>query len=536
MSADSIRNDAEAGEAVVEPSLLRRAGKVIDDHINPIVVKELRQAVRGRFLVVVMVLFLVVAMVVVGVTLLNMDPLSGGTAYGRGVFLGLYSIMLFTCVVLIPTFVGVRMAVERSGENLDLLYVTPLTSGAIIRGKAFSAMVLAVLVFSICLPFLTLTYLMRGIDLPTIAVMMGIAVLAVVAAVFYAILMASIPGSRGLKALLGLMGLGGLSWLFGIIVMVVGDSIFMGRGMWFDTWEFWGAVGTMTGLTVLSTGLMGACAQACIMPASANRALSIRLWITGAWVFGLIAALAWAVETGDRDVLLGWMIPALVLLSVALLGAISERETTGPRLARSIPANPLGRVMAFLFFSGAGGGVIWCLLLMAATIVLSMAAGTMLPGHAGRISDFSIGMLVLIGIGLYMVSYALTAGIIRRSLLARWVRPGQTWAVALGLFSAAMVVPVLLILLVIRAPMNSLDDRMGLFLLTPMTLYDSPYRSLGLTVSAIWAGIALMLSLPWIGRQFRDFRTLKRPARPPARAEVLHAESAEQSGGGEVDG
>ena len=73
-----------------------------------------------------------------------------------------------TCLGFVPLYAGVRLSLERNDANIDLLFVTTITPGAIIRGKYLTAMALTLLIFSACMPFITFTYLLRGIDLPTI--------------------------------------------------------------------------------------------------------------------------------------------------------------------------------------------------------------------------------------------------------------------------------------------------------------------------------------------------------------------------------
>src|SRR5262249_24721096 len=144
----------------------------LDDSLNPIVVKELRQAVQSRFVVVALLLFLSLQLLILGLYLVfgygarsaDMESVNAG----REGFLVLQGVLLGTCLLFIPLYAGVRLAAERSDTNVDLLFVTALKPRAIVRGKLFSAVVLVLLIFSACAPFMTFTYLLRGIDMPTI--------------------------------------------------------------------------------------------------------------------------------------------------------------------------------------------------------------------------------------------------------------------------------------------------------------------------------------------------------------------------------
>src|SRR5262245_27481807 len=79
----------------------------IDDKINPIVVKELRQAVQSKFVVITLLLFLILQLLIVGIFLVVESGSRGmigsmeGQA-GRQLFGILQTIMLATCMLFIP--------------------------------------------------------------------------------------------------------------------------------------------------------------------------------------------------------------------------------------------------------------------------------------------------------------------------------------------------------------------------------------------------------------------------------------------------
>src|SRR6185295_17316331 len=76
---------------------------------------------------------------------------------------------------------------------------------AIISGKIFAALMITVLIFSACMPFMVFTYWLRGIDLPSIFVMFSF--LVVVVAVHLATFIASFGVNRVFKILLGVAAL-----------------------------------------------------------------------------------------------------------------------------------------------------------------------------------------------------------------------------------------------------------------------------------------------------------------------------------------
>jgi hypothetical protein len=140
----------------------------IDDKLNPILVKDLRQSVRNNMVVAVLILFLGVDLLIVGITLLAIQGRQPGNRLGGGMFQVLLSILQLTCIFFVPLYAGSRMSAERNAPDNELMFATGLTSGAVIWGKFLSATALTLLIFSACMPFMFMTYTMRGIDLLTI--------------------------------------------------------------------------------------------------------------------------------------------------------------------------------------------------------------------------------------------------------------------------------------------------------------------------------------------------------------------------------
>ena len=75
------------------------------ERVNPIVVKEFRQAVQSRLVVVILTLFLLVNLAVVGGYLLTLA--GGGHQRDRraGGLRGLLGVLLFTCGLFVPLYV-----------------------------------------------------------------------------------------------------------------------------------------------------------------------------------------------------------------------------------------------------------------------------------------------------------------------------------------------------------------------------------------------------------------------------------------------
>ena len=130
--------------------------------INPIAVKEFRQAVRSNLVVAILAIFLLVNLAVIGGYLLMSPDAATSKTAGREVFVGLAGVLFFTCLSFVPLYTAVRLSLERNDAGMDLLYVTTIRPGAVIRGKYLAAMALTLLICSACLPFLVFTYFSAG--------------------------------------------------------------------------------------------------------------------------------------------------------------------------------------------------------------------------------------------------------------------------------------------------------------------------------------------------------------------------------------
>jgi hypothetical protein len=142
----------------------------VDDRLNPIVVKELRQAVRHHGALGLIGVFLVAQLVMLAVAIGFSDGRE--VQMGREIF-SLFSHALTGALVLgVPLYAGARLLGECVGEQFDEFRLPGLSFARIFWGKTLSALVLDALVLSVMGPFAYACTLMRGIDLPTIALVM----------------------------------------------------------------------------------------------------------------------------------------------------------------------------------------------------------------------------------------------------------------------------------------------------------------------------------------------------------------------------
>jgi hypothetical protein len=268
----------------------------VDDWLNPIVVKELRQAVKSRIVVGILILFLGLQVVMLGYGVLvrsAQQEFASDWNAGRSVFLTQQMILLWAVMVFVPAYATIRMANERADQNVDLMLVSTMKPTSIIWGKFAAAFALGLLVFSSCAPFMTFSYLLRGIDIPTILLVLGCDLLALIFGALAGLLLAAIPGPRVFKFAVCFVG-------FVLLVVACSYTSMMTWGM-----IQVGRVGDLllenlaaTSLIVLVvltiSGLFAIYAVALIKPSSANRMFAVRVYLAAVVVVVVSSVLVFA--------------------------------------------------------------------------------------------------------------------------------------------------------------------------------------------------------------------------------------------------
>ena len=473
----------------------------MNDRLNPIVVKELRQAVQGKFLIVVVICFLCIQLLTMGIFLITDESISESFDAGLKIFRVLLWNLLATCVLFVPAYTGFRLISERADANVDLLFITTLRPRSIIWGKFLAAIILTVLLYSACMPFMTFTYLLRGIDLPSIFILLVFNFVVVAVGIQCAILIGCIPANRGLKVILGVV------WLVIVFVglnIITLFSMFLldfGIGSQLDSWKFWRGALAVLASGIALIGIFALLSIALISPLSTNRALPVRIFVTATWLLTGGGAAIWSIGVNDFAPIMVWATLQIFLHSIGLFIAVSERESLGQRVHRTIPRRWVIRPLAFLFYSGAAGGVAWSSIIIALTVLSAVEWLIVFPHMETGDEMLRLGPLAVLG--LYTFSYVLAASLIRRNFLSDRITGAYTWMIALVLLGiTTAIIPLILFFFYGKWEENWLvASPLGSFLFTESEVV--PFSLIIASFCAVFIGV---LSLPWFVRQFNDFR------------------------------
>lgn len=493
--------------------------------LNPVVVKELRQAVRswavtGMLLLFLAVLFFTMLGMLVGSSVMAGGPLAGVSggrqALGRDIVQVFLPILTLMSLLFIPLYVAVRLAAERSEHNVDLLYITTLSPARIIRGKLMCGIYLTVLFFSVCLPFLVFTNLLRGVDLPTIFIALSAVFLADVLAIQAAIFLACLPATRGFKILIALPVIG-----FGIscVVGLTGMSFFMlqsGVGSRLGSWSFWGDALTAVLLGGLTFGLLHVASIAMISPASSNRTMPVRVYITASWFIGGATALGWFIVKGWIDPIEAWMAITMVFVVLMLLLGVSEGDERSVRVARAIPTHPARRWIAFFFYNGSAGGLAWATLLGAVTLGFMWLLSewfndrSITPATVVMPLDFLQSSTAVFA---YTLAYCLAGLFLHRRFFPQ---RGPMMAGLLAMLVPALwaVLPNLALFFMNKLTWDTLQQRQLGSVFNVFALKDTAHLSHHLAFSLCFALLMAAVNVPWFLKQVRAFKTYVRPENP----------------------
>ncbi len=512
----------------------------IGDRINPVTVKELRQMVRSRLVAAGLIGQLAFQLIGVMIVLLSSrEKLQSGSALLEGglggtVFNTVFFVLSLVLLLCVPAYAGVRMGAERSGEHLDLQYTTALRPRQFADGKVAAAAILILLFVSAALPFLALSYLLRGLDVLQAMLATAMLVLVSVCCVYEALFLATAATSRAFRVIILLFALGFHFSLLGMVNTAGMAMVSFGEAVSLTTWSDAALPATILGCAATLCLLLRAAVVALITPPSANRAAPLRRCITGLWfVWGVIAFVAaWVRE--DLNFVLVWALLGVIAAAGFAVVATSYPPGYSRRVLGEVADAAGKRARQFLFFSGAENGMVWALFLGLASVAAAAFAETAAPDSwRPPAGDDVAAAWQLAGFFCYLTAYVWTVRAVWRAGLAKWVTYRLAGVFAAGLALLGWVLPALVAL---GRGRGSAAWRFG----NPFFMFsDDAEGALALLPAAgVFAALALAANLPGLFAATRQFAGIGRRAAsvPPADAAAEAAKVAPTlRGGGEAD-
>ncbi len=350
------------------------------DRLNPILVKESRQALKSRQFAVTFSFLLVLALGWTFFAVALHTPAIYYAPLGKYVLAGYFWILLFPLVVIVPFSAFRSLAMEREDGTYELLTITSLQAHKIVSGKLGSAILQMTVYLSALAPCIAFTYLLRGVDLGFILIAIFGAFMVSVLFSAIGLVTATLANARHLQVILSVVLILGLAIAFIWIGIVAMGVMFGGFVVSVADPAVLDSIGCFATAWACAVALAYLAAAAQVQFLSDNRSTPLRI----AMVVSTLCMIGWATWYGARwddlqdaaeaILVLGWM-----FWSVMGAFMVGERPDLSPRVRRNLPKTFLGRVCLTWFQPGPGSGYFFALtnMLMCAFIAvgLSLSAG-----------------------------------------------------------------------------------------------------------------------------------------------------------------
>jgi hypothetical protein len=341
--------------AIIEANLAR-AG----DWLNPILVKETRQALKSWQFTWAFLLLLVACWVVTIGGVAVIGPSIYYAAGGGEMLLWYWGILAFLLIVVVPYSAFRSLAAEREDNTYELLSITTLRPRQIISGKLASSVVQMAVFFSAIMPCLAFTYLLRGVDIVTIALLLIYTFFGSLGLSMLGLTLATASKQRYGQIILSVGFVGLLLGAFQIAVLMATSFVQAGYVL-IGTEEFWIGHAAVANLYITTFALAYFAAAGMITFATENRSTPLRI-VTLIQQASWIGWMGWAwIETkgGSVEAVAAFALVAGVYWFV--MGAIMNGEAPemSRRVKRSLPQTTLGRVFFTWLNPGSGSGLMF---------------------------------------------------------------------------------------------------------------------------------------------------------------------------------
>ncbi len=413
--------------------LLDRSG----EYVNPILVKETRQALKSQQFLITFALVLATAWLwsLTGLAIAGRE--AAYAFQGPMLFTGYYVILAFPLLVIVPFQAFRSLAIEQEDRTYELLWISTLSPRQIVLGKLASAAVQIAIYVSAVAPCLAFTYLLRGIAFPTILFMVLYLVLASLGLAMAGILFGTLSSERHWGVVLSVVAVVGLIivfWTLLVSLMQMAEELDDYDQAMSQPWFWITHLALLTGyVSYFALGLFGAVAQ--ITFASDNRATPLRVVMVvqhvafAAW---MAFAVFWNLDDGQGQPMgydLLWPFYTFIAWTAVhwwVMGALMTGEfpLLSYRVRRGLPQSFLGRMFLTAFTPGPGtgyllavGGMISACLLAAVGASALVAVAPHVAANAGL--DFPTAIAATgAALTAYLTIY-LGAGLLLIRLLSR---------------------------------------------------------------------------------------------------------------------
>lgn len=358
--------------------------EILGERLNPILVKETRQALKSKQFVVTFGLVLLVAWLwsFLGLATTSQDIFYG--TFGPTLFSGYYLIVSFPLTIIVPFGAFRSLATEQEDLTYELLSITELKPRQVIGGKLASAMVQMLVYLSALAPCLAFTYMLRGIDFPTILFILSCTVLVSLGLSMIGLMVGTLTTEKHWQVVLSVVLIVGLLIACYTVNALTATLLFWGGSPDFLAAETWQVLGIILTAFFSYFALVFFAAVAQITFAADNRSTRLRIVIVAQHLLflGWMAWFCFAHVPNHEEVLYAVFI--VLGFHWYIMGTLMTGEwpELSPRVKRGLPRSYLGRALLTWFNPGPGSGY--------ALSVCGMVGGLLLVGMAATAEAFGL--------------------------------------------------------------------------------------------------------------------------------------------------
>ncbi|MBX3419361.1 MAG: hypothetical protein KF851_17280 [Pirellulaceae bacterium] len=365
VSAESSAiNDFDSHQLLQEPvHWLDRVLNWLSDRSSPLLVKETRQAIKSRQFFYTFLLLLVasLAWAYIGVMLtISYDSDANGSNFLSG-----YLWILALPMMIILPFTTFRSLIrEFEDDTFQLASITNLSARGIIYGKLASAMLQMIVYLSAVVPGIAFSYLLQGVDLPSIFSLLLILVVSSVTLISFGLAIGGVGRHLFLRVMAHLVLL--VVSLVSYFAFGSFQSAFLSSGGWEIPWE-----GTYC-FVAITLGVSAICMESSVSANSFfadNRSSNVRLavlFLVFAVVSAIFTSFSSAESSGVEYQELVWVLSATVGILMAFFGVMMATEfpVVSQRVRRSIPQAAWVNSFVALLLPGPGRGYLFSLVMI----------------------------------------------------------------------------------------------------------------------------------------------------------------------------
>lgn len=467
------------------------------DALNPIFVKELRSALRGRYFRVLFPFTLLSATVIAVLVLVNRTGW-GHETIGRDLFQAMFGCLLFAVTGLVPFSAFLSMGNEWDEHTYDLLALSKLRPLQIALGKLWSVGIEGLLYFSAFTPLLVFAFLLRGIDIGSILVLVVGAWVASASASALALALSSLSRLRIVRVvLMALLA----AVLFGLNA---GANAFADHYVTspspMNTLDDWSTLL----LTLFLIGLPGllalAVASSRLSHAEENASTGPRVLVTVVLLLLVAACIVEHASSPSTDgpfVMAGFLIVGVALCDLFF---VTEREDLSRRARLLVPRSRGLALLALPFLPGGARGLALFLLHLGAILAMVVIQhGFFGPTHTGKEPLWAASVFA----AYFFVYLALPTLVSSRWSASPRARLAARAVIPAGVL-ATMFLPALLGFFVGASRWTRMEHPLDPFwVATDGWSSGTSTRALG-AAALVFAGLVVLVSLPRVLRSVRE--------------------------------